>query len=83
LRLLGVETRQARHRNPLATGDLFALRCAPEIAIGPSACFISGLADDTYGKPTKDLPWGRRFGDSSDGIQLNSMRLSVSPFSRS
>jgi phosphatidylglycerol:prolipoprotein diacylglycerol transferase len=47
-----------RHR----TGDLFALPLCVGIAIGRIGCFIAGLADDTFGKPT-NLPWAVDFGD--------------------
>lgn len=44
------------------TGDLFALPLCVGIAVGRIGCFLGGLADDTYGKPTQ-LPWGVDFGD--------------------
>lgn len=44
------------------TGDLFALPLCFGIAIGRIGCFIAGLADDTYGKPTQ-IPWAVDFGD--------------------
>ena len=44
------------------TGDLFALPLCVGIAIGRIGCFIAGLADDTYGKPT-NLPWAVNLGD--------------------
>lgn len=44
------------------TGDLFALPLCVGIAVGRIGCFIAGLDDDTYGKPTQ-LPWGVNFGD--------------------
>jgi len=44
------------------TGDLFALPLCVGIAVGRIGCFIAGLADDTYGKPTH-LPWAVDFGD--------------------
>ncbi|MDP9050983.1 MAG: prolipoprotein diacylglyceryl transferase [Acidobacteriota bacterium] len=44
------------------TGDLFALPLCLGIAIGRIGCFLAGLADDTYGKPTA-LPWAIDFGD--------------------
>jgi prolipoprotein diacylglyceryltransferase len=44
------------------TGDLFALPLCVGIAVGRIGCFMAGLADDTYGKPTH-LPWGVDFGD--------------------
>jgi phosphatidylglycerol---prolipoprotein diacylglyceryl transferase len=52
-RLTGMHTR---------TGDLFALPLCIGIAIGRIGCFVAGLADDTYGKPTT-LPWAVDFGD--------------------
>jgi prolipoprotein diacylglyceryltransferase len=44
------------------TGDLFALPLCVGIAMGRVGCFLAGLADGTYGKPTT-LPWGVDFGD--------------------
>jgi prolipoprotein diacylglyceryltransferase len=44
------------------TGDLFAIPLCLGIAIGRFGCFLAGLADDTYGLPTR-LPWGVNFGD--------------------
>jgi len=44
------------------TGDLFAMPLAAGIAVGRIGCFLSGLADRTYGTPTS-LPWGVDFGD--------------------
>jgi phosphatidylglycerol---prolipoprotein diacylglyceryl transferase len=44
------------------TGDLFAVPLCVGIAVGRIGCFIAGLADDTYGKPTS-LPWAVDFGD--------------------
>jgi phosphatidylglycerol:prolipoprotein diacylglycerol transferase len=44
------------------TGDLFAIPLCVGIAIGRIGCFLAGLADDTYGSPTK-RPWGMDFGD--------------------
>lgn len=44
------------------TGDLFALPLCIGIAIGRIGCFVAGLADDTFGKPTA-LPWAVDFGD--------------------
>ena len=52
-RALGVRTR---------TGDLFALPLAIGIAVGRVGCFLTGLADGTYGLPT--MLWtGIDFGD--------------------
>jgi phosphatidylglycerol---prolipoprotein diacylglyceryl transferase len=44
------------------TGDLFALPLCLGIAVGRIGCFLAGLADDTYGKPS-GLPWSVDFGD--------------------
>lgn len=44
------------------TGDLFAVPLAFGIAIGRIGCFLTGLADNTYGTVTT-LPWGVDFGD--------------------
>lgn len=44
------------------TGDLFTLPLCVGIAVGRIGCFVAGLADDTYGKPT-NLPWAVNFGD--------------------
>ena len=44
------------------TGDLFAVPLALAIAIGRIGCFLTGLADHTYGVATA-LPWGVDFGD--------------------
>jgi len=44
------------------TGDIFAVPLCVGIAVGRIGCFLAGLADDTYGKPTH-LPWAVDFGD--------------------
>lgn len=44
------------------TGDLFVLPLCVGIAVGRIGCFVAGLSDDTYGKPTS-LPWAIDFGD--------------------
>ena len=46
-----------------STGDLYAIPLALGIAIGRIGCFLTGLADNTYGTPTM-LPWGVDFGDA-------------------
>ena len=45
-----------------ATGDLFAIPLAIGTAIGRVGCFLTGLSDDTYGRPTA-LWTGVDFGD--------------------
>jgi len=44
------------------TGDLFAVPLGVGIAVGRVGCFLAGMADGTYGTPTK-LPWAVDFGD--------------------
>lgn len=44
------------------TGDLFAVPLCIGIAVGRVGCFLAGLADDTFGRPTS-LPWAVDFGD--------------------
>ena len=44
------------------TGDLFVLPLCVGIAVGRVGCLLAGLADDTYGMPTK-LPWAVNLGD--------------------
>lgn len=45
-----------------STGDLFVIPLCIGIAVGRIGCFVSGLADHTYGTPTS-LPWAVDFGD--------------------
>ncbi|MCB1036521.1 MAG: prolipoprotein diacylglyceryl transferase [Acidobacteria bacterium] len=47
---------------PERTGDLYVAPLLLGIAVGRIGCFLSGLADGTYGVPTS-LPWGVDFGD--------------------
>jgi prolipoprotein diacylglyceryltransferase len=44
------------------TGDLFAVPLAFGIAIGRIGCFLTGLADRTYGVASH-VPWAVDFGD--------------------
>ena len=46
----------------VATGDLLAMPLVIGMAIGRVGCFLTGLADQTYGIATT-LPWGVDFGD--------------------
>ncbi len=45
-----------------STGIVFVVPLALGIAIGRLGCFAAGLAEYTYGTPTR-LPWGVDFGD--------------------
>lgn len=60
--LIAVEWIKRRLGVVVATGDLLVLPLALGIAIGRIGCFLSGLADRTYGIATR-LPWGVDFGD--------------------
>jgi prolipoprotein diacylglyceryltransferase len=44
------------------TGDLYVFPLIVGIAVGRVGCFLTGLADDTYGVATT-LPWGVDLGD--------------------
>jgi prolipoprotein diacylglyceryltransferase len=58
------------------TGDLFAIPLCVGTAIGRVGCFLTGLADDTYGVATS-LPWGIDFGD---GVRRHPTQLYESAF---
>lgn len=60
--LIGVEATKRAIGAHGSSGDAFALPLLVGIAIGRIGCFLSGLADHTYGNPTA-LPWGVDFGD--------------------
>lgn len=60
--LIAVEWIKRRLGVVVATGDLLALPLTLGIAIGRIGCFLSGLADRSYGIAT-GLPWGVNFGD--------------------
>ncbi len=59
---IGVEVMKKLTGIRRRTGDLFALPLCVGIAVGRIGCFIAGIADDTYGKPT-GLPWAVDLGD--------------------
>jgi prolipoprotein diacylglyceryltransferase len=60
--LIGVELAKKLAGIRASTGDAFVFPILLGIMIGRIGCFIAGLADDTYGLPTR-LPWGVDFGD--------------------
>lgn len=60
--LVAVEWIKRRLGVVTATGDLFVAPLILGIAVGRIGCFLSGLADRTYGVATT-LPWGVDFGD--------------------
>jgi phosphatidylglycerol---prolipoprotein diacylglyceryl transferase len=60
--VLGVEWVKQRLGESRSTGDLFVLPLCLGMAVGRVGCFLTGLADHTFGVPTT-LPWGVDFGD--------------------
>jgi len=60
--LIAVEWIKRRLGVTVATGDLLVMPLVLGIAVGRIGCFLSGLADRTYGVATA-LPWGVDFGD--------------------
>jgi phosphatidylglycerol:prolipoprotein diacylglycerol transferase len=59
---LAVELTKKFQHIQTRTGDLFAIPLCIGILIGRIGCLLAGLADDTYGTPTR-LPWAVDFGD--------------------
>lgn len=74
--LFAVEWVKRRIGEESSTGDLFAAPIALGLAIGRIGCFLGGLPDNTYGKPTS-LSWGVDFGD---GIPRHPTQLYESAF---
>ena len=60
--ILAVELGKRQFGVKTATGDLFAIPISIGIGVGRIGCFLTGLADDTFGTVTS-LPWGVDFGD--------------------
>ena len=60
--LIAVEWTKKKLNIRERTGDLFAVPLCVGTAIGRIGCFLTGLEDDTYGRPTS-LAWGIDFGD--------------------
>lgn len=58
----GVELAKHFLRLRRSTGDLFVYPLALGTAVGRVGCFLTGLADRTYGTATS-LPWAVDFGD--------------------
>ena len=59
---IGVEVAKKRLGITHSTGDAYVLPLATGMVIGRIGCFLTGLADRTYGTATA-LPWGIDFGD--------------------
>lgn len=60
--IVAVETYKARQRVAGSTGGIFAPALALGIGIGRIGCHQAGLADYTYGLPSR-LPWAVDYGD--------------------
>jgi phosphatidylglycerol---prolipoprotein diacylglyceryl transferase len=60
--LFAVELAKKLLHESRSTGDLFAAPIALGLAVGRVGCFLAGLPDHTYGKPSS-LPWAVNFGD--------------------
>jgi phosphatidylglycerol---prolipoprotein diacylglyceryl transferase len=69
--LFAVELVKSRIGERRSTGDLFVFPLIIGMAIGRIGCFLTGLADHTYGVATS-LPWGIDFGD---GIRRHPTQL--------
>jgi len=59
---IAVEWMKRRLGVTVATGDLLVLPLVIGIAVGRVGCFLTGLADQTFGNQTM-MPWGVDFGD--------------------
>ena len=60
--IVAVEIYKALRGVKGSTGGVFVGSFALGVAVGRLGCFFAGLADDTYGKPTR-LPWAVDLGD--------------------
>ena len=60
--IVAVEIYKALRGVKGSTGGVFVGSFALGVAIGRLGCFFAGLADDTYGTPTR-LPWAVDLGD--------------------
>jgi phosphatidylglycerol---prolipoprotein diacylglyceryl transferase len=69
--LIAVEWMKHRLRVTIPTGDLLVVPLVTGIAVGRVGCFLTGLADRTYGLATR-LPWGVDFGD---GVQRHPTQI--------
>jgi prolipoprotein diacylglyceryltransferase len=60
--ILAVELWKWRHGVRRSTGGAFVLPLCVGLAVGRLGCLFAGLADFTYGVPTR-LPWALDLGD--------------------
>ena len=73
---IGVEIAKRFVRLQVSTGDAVVFAVIIGIAVGRFGCFLTGLADNTYGIPSQ-LPWAVDF---SDGIPRHPTQLYESLF---
>jgi len=60
--LIGVELVKKKIGVNSSSGDLMVYPLILAMLIGRTGCFLAGLADGTFGNPTR-LPWGINLGD--------------------
>lgn len=69
--IIAVEIYKALKGVKRSTGGVFAGPFALGVVVGRLGCFFAGIADGTYGSPTR-LPWGVNLGD---GIARHPVQL--------
>jgi hypothetical protein len=69
--IVGVEIYKAIRNVKGSTGGVFVGSFSIGVVIGRLGCFFAGVADDTYGVPTR-LPWGVDLGD---GVSRHPVQL--------
>jgi len=60
--LVGVEFTKKKIGVTVSSGDLMVYPIIVSMLIGRTGCFLAGLTDGTYGKPSS-LPWAINLGD--------------------
>lgn len=59
-----------------STGDLLALPLAVGITIGRIGCFLTGLSDGTFGRPSS-LPWAVDFSDGIRHVRIEQQKAAA------
>ena len=62
--IIAVELYKLKNHEHVSTGAIFVAPLMAGLAVGRLGCFFSGLADETYGRPTNG-PFGIDFGDGT------------------
>ena len=60
--IMAIELFKAYRGFGQSTGLIFVPAFVTSVTVGRIGCYLSGIADNTYGTPTS-LPWGHDFGD--------------------